>query len=40
MGDNMKQFKKINTLAKQKANERGKKEQIEQNKQTKQQKLS
>jgi hypothetical protein len=40
MMDSAKQFKKINTLAKKKTNERGKSEQEELNKQTTQQKLS
>jgi len=39
MGDNLRQFKKINTMANKKSNDRGKKEQEEMNKKTKQQKL-
>lgn len=37
--DNLKQFKKINSLANKKANDRGKKEQEEINNRTRQQKL-
>ena len=39
MVDNAKQIKKLNAAAKKKANERGKKEQIELNSQTKQETL-
>ena len=39
MSDNIKEFKKINKLAKDKANQRGKKEQAQLDKNIKQQKL-
>lgn len=40
MTQNAKEFKKLNTLARHKTNERGKKEQKEINKSTKQSKLT